>query len=92
MWERSLSDHPAYSLRIEGHTDNSPIRTSRYPSNWELSTSRAVNVVRYLLDKRIIAADRLLAAGFGEYKPLFPNDYPGKQSQKSPGRTPFFSK
>ncbi len=69
-----VANHPAYSLRIEGHTDNEPIRTSRYPSNWELSTSRAVNVVRYLLDKRIIAADRLLAAGFGEYKPLSPND------------------
>ncbi len=74
MWERSLQIIPSYSLRIEGHTDNSPIRTSRYPSNWELSTSRAVNVVRYLLDKRVIAADRLLAAGFGEYKPIFPND------------------
>ena len=69
-----VANHPAYSLRIEGHTDNTPIRTSRYPSNWELSTSRAVNVVRYLLEKRIIAADRLLAAGFGEFKPLFPND------------------
>jgi chemotaxis protein MotB len=69
-----VADHPAYSLRIEGHTDNTPIRNGRYPSNWELSTSRAVNVVRYLLDKRIIAADRLLAAGFGEYKPLYPND------------------
>jgi chemotaxis protein MotB len=70
-----VANHPAYSLRIEGHTDNSPIRNiSRYPSNWELSTARAVNVVRYLLDKRLIAADRLLAAGFGEYKPLFPND------------------
>ena len=69
-----IANHPSYSLRIEGHTDNAPIRTSRYPSNWELSTSRAVNVVRCLLDKRIIAADRLSAAGFGEHKPLFPND------------------
>jgi len=70
-----VANHPAYSLRIEGHTDNSPIRSgSRYPSNWELSTSRAVNVVRYLLDRHLIAAERLLAAGFGEYKPLFPND------------------
>jgi chemotaxis protein MotB len=69
-----VAKYPAYSLRIEGHTDNSPIRNSRYPSNWELSTSRAVNVVRYLLDKHLIAADRLLAAGFGEYKPLLPND------------------
>jgi len=76
-----VANHPSYSLRIEGHTDNAPIRTSRYPSNWELSTSRAVNVVRYLLDKRIIAADRLLAAGFGEHKPLFPNDTPENRSR-----------
>jgi chemotaxis protein MotB len=76
-----IANHPSYSLRIEGHTDNAPIRTSRYPSNWELSTSRAVNVVRYLLDKRIIAADRLLAAGFGEYKPLFPNDTPENRAR-----------
>jgi len=76
-----IANHPSYSLRIAGHTDNAPIRTSRYPSNWELSTSRAVNVVRYLLDKRIIAADRLLAAGFGEYKPLFPNDTPENRAK-----------
>jgi chemotaxis protein MotB len=70
-----VAKYPGYSLRIEGHTDNSPLRnSSRYPSNWELSTARAVNVVRYLLDKRLIASDRLLAAGFGEYKPLVPND------------------
>ncbi len=73
-----VADHPAYSLRIEGHTDNSPIRGGgvRYPSNWELSTARAVNVVRYLLEKRLISADRLLAAGFGEFRPIFPNDTP----------------
>ncbi len=76
-----IANHPSYSLRIAGHTDNSPIRTIRYPSNWELSTSRAVNVARYLLDKRIIAADRLLAAGFGEYKPLFPNDTPENRAK-----------
>lgn len=77
-----VANYPAYSLRIEGHTDNSPIRSSsRYPSNWELSTARAVNVVRYLLDKRLIAADRLLAAGFGEHKPLFPNDTPENRAR-----------
>ena len=69
-----VSNYPSYSLRIEGHTDNSPIRTSRYPSNWELSTSRAVNVVRYLLEKGLISGDRLQAAGFSEYHPRFPND------------------
>lgn len=76
-----VANHPSYNLRIEGHTDNAPIRNNRYPSNWELSTSRAVNVVRYLLEKRIIEADRLLAAGFGEYKPLFPNDTPENRAR-----------
>jgi chemotaxis protein MotB len=76
-----VANHPSYSLRIEGHTDNTPIHNIRYPSNWELSTSRAVNVVRYLLDKRIIAEDRLLAAGFGEYKPIFPNDTPENRAR-----------
>ena len=71
-----VSRYPSYSLRIEGHTDHTAIRTSRYPSNWELSTSRAVNVARYLLDKRLIAGDRLQAAGFGEYKPRFSNNTP----------------
>jgi chemotaxis protein MotB len=69
-----VSNYPTYSLRIEGHTDNTPIRTSRYPSNWELSTLRAVNVARYLLDKHLIAGERLQAAGFSEYHPRFPND------------------
>jgi chemotaxis protein MotB len=57
-------------LRIDGHTDNRPIRSSPiYPSNWELSTARAVAVVKYLAS-RGIPADRLAAAGFGEFRPL----------------------
>ena len=57
-------------LRIDGHTDNRPIRGSlNYPSNWELSTARAVAVVKYLAG-RGIPADRLAAAGFGEFRPL----------------------
>ena len=71
-----LAGHPSYSLRVEGHTDNAPIHTDRYPSNWELSTSRAVNVVRYFLEHHIIDADRLYAVGFGEYRPIVPNDSP----------------
>ena len=69
-----VSQYPTYNLRIDGHTDNTPIRTSRYPSNWELSTSRAVNVARYLLDKHLITGERLQAAGFSEYHSRFPND------------------
>jgi chemotaxis protein MotB len=61
-------------LRIDGHTDSRPIRGSRdYPSNWELSTARAVAVVKYLAS-RGIPPDRLAAAGFAEFRPLDTGD------------------
>lgn len=60
-------------IRIEGHTDNVPIRTRRYPSNWELSTARAVNVLRYLVGRFDISPARLSAAGFSQYHPVGPN-------------------
>jgi chemotaxis protein MotB len=63
-----------HAVRIEGHTDNLPIHTDRFPSNWELSTARAVNVLRHLTTEGEISADRLSAVGFGEYQPIFPND------------------
>ena len=56
-------------LRVDGHTDNDPIRTARYPSNWELSTARAISVVKHLVDAGL-PANRLVAAGFGEFHPL----------------------
>lgn len=56
-------------LRVDGHTDRIPINTPRFPSNWELSTARAISVVRFLVDEGI-APDRLAATGFGEYQPL----------------------
>ncbi len=56
-------------LRVDGHTDRVPISTARYPSNWELSAARAISVVRHLM-ARGLPADRLVAAGFGEYYPL----------------------
>jgi len=56
-------------LRIDGHTDDDPISTSRYPSNWELSTARAISVVRYLINAGL-PANRLVAAGFGEFHPI----------------------
>lgn len=61
-------------IRVEGHTDNVPINTLFYPSNWELSTSRAVNVVKYFLEEVGIAPARLSAAGYGEYHPIANND------------------
>lgn len=63
-----------FDVRIEGHSDNLPIQTAQFPSNWELSTARAVNVLRYFLETGKIASQRLSAVGFGEYQPLVPND------------------
>ena len=56
-------------LRVDGHTDRIPIATPRFASNWELSSARAISVVKYLIS-RGIPAKRLAAAGFGEYQPL----------------------
>jgi chemotaxis protein MotB len=60
-------------LRVEGHTDDVPIRSSHFPSNWELSTARAISVIRYL-EEHGIQRDRLSVAGYGEFHPLAPND------------------
>jgi len=56
-------------LRIDGHTDRIPINTPQFPSNWELSTARAVAVVRYLADQSV-PQNRMVAAGFGEFFPV----------------------
>jgi chemotaxis protein MotB len=61
-------------VRIEGHTDNVPIHTKRFPSNWELSTARAVNVVKYFVESCNIQPQRFSAVGYGQSKPLFLND------------------
>ncbi len=62
-------------LRVDGHTDRVPIHTERFDSNWELSTARAVSVVRFLADQGI-PQKRLTAAGFGEFHPLDPSATP----------------
>ena len=56
-------------LRIDGHTDIQPIATPTFASNWELSSARAISVVKYLITQGV-PAKRLVAAGFGEYQPL----------------------
>lgn len=61
-------------IRIEGHTDNVPINTPKYPSNWQLSTDRATTVLVYLIEKHGFPPTRLSAAGYGEYRPRVPND------------------
>lgn len=67
-----LKSDPHY-IRIEGHTDNTPIRTSRYPSNWELSAVRATTIVRFLVERHDFPPTRLSAAGYGEYYPRVRN-------------------
>ena len=61
------------NIEVEGHTDNVPINTSEYKSNWELSTNRATSVVRYFIEAKHLNAARFSAAGYGEYQPLVPN-------------------
>ncbi|HBN97193.1 MAG TPA: flagellar motor protein MotB, partial [Firmicutes bacterium] len=61
-------------LRVEGHTDDWPIRTSTFPSNWELSVHRATNVVRHLIEEDGFDPEKLSVAGYSEYRPIRPND------------------
>lgn len=60
-------------IRIEGHTDDRPINSSQFPSNWELSTSRAAQVVRYFIDNHGYPPDKISAVGFASYRPYIPN-------------------
>ncbi len=60
-------------IKIEGHTDNVPISSSIYKSNWELSSARASSVLHFLLE-RGLSPDRFSIAGYGEYRPIAPND------------------
>ena len=62
-------------LRVDGHTDRRPIRTSEFASNWELSTARALSIVRFLIGEGL-PPRRLIAAGFGEFRPLDPANTP----------------
>jgi chemotaxis protein MotB len=67
-------------IRVEGHTDNVPIRTARFPSNWELSSARAIAVVR-MLQERGVDPTLLGAAGYAEYQPIATNDTPEGRAQ-----------
>jgi chemotaxis protein MotB len=69
----NLIDIPNH-VRVEGHTDDVPIHTSKYASNWELSTARATNVVAFFTEDVGLAPDRLSAAGYAEFHPRVPND------------------
>jgi chemotaxis protein MotB len=67
--ETQIPPDIAWVMRVDGHTDIRPIATPEFPSNWELSSARAISVVRYLMQLGV-PANRLVAAGFGEFQPI----------------------
>lgn len=70
-----MVDESVQAVVVEGHTDDRPISTSRFPSNWELSTARASSVVRFLLQQEeALDAERHIAIGYGEHHPLTTNE------------------
>ena len=70
-----IPDEIDWILRVDGHTDRVPIATARFPSNWELSTARAISVVKFLVSQGV-PSERLAATGFGDNQPLDPRDTP----------------
>ena len=71
--ERTIPPEIDWALQVDGHTDSRPISSYQFPSNWELSTARAISVVRYLIS-RGVPPNRLVAAGYGEFQPLEEGD------------------
>jgi chemotaxis protein MotB len=77
-----IAERDDLSIQVEGHTDNLPIHTAKFLSNWELSTMRAVNILRYL-QQNGIPPGRLAAIGFAEYRPAADNGTPeGRQKNR----------
>ena len=66
---------------VEGHTDNSPIATAQYPSNWELSSHRSTSVLRYLVEARGFPSERISSAGYADTKPVSDNETAGGKSE-----------
>ena len=67
--EKEIPKEIDWALQVDGHTDIRPIASPTFPSNWDLSTARAISVVRYLVS-RGVSPQRLVAAGYGEFRPL----------------------
>jgi len=77
----ALIQKNSWAVRVEGHTDNIPIHTLRFPSNWDLSTARALSVVKFLIGVGKIDPTRLSAVGYGETRPLVANDSPAMRAR-----------
>ena len=70
--ELKTKDYRYYTIEVDGYTDDTPIHTPEFPSNWELSARRATNVVRFFIAQHV-EEDRLRAAGYGDTHPMVPN-------------------
>ena len=68
-------------MRIEGHTDNVPIHTAQFATNWELSTARAATITRLLLTEHAADPTHISAAGYAEFRPTAPNDTEPNRAQ-----------
>jgi chemotaxis protein MotB len=69
-----LKELPDNYIKVEGHTDNVPIKNSKFDSNWELSNSRATHVLKLLINNSGLDPSKLSPTGYGEYKPIASND------------------
>ena len=72
---------PHQPMRVEGHTDNVPIHTPQFATNWELSTARAASITRLLLSEQATDPASISAAGYAEFRPTAPNDSEANRSQ-----------
>ena len=77
---RVLASIPKRTFQVEGHTDNVPIASAAYPSNWELGAARAISVLKAMVDSGM-PFERISAASFGETRPVAPNDAPETKAQ-----------
>lgn len=71
-----LNGEPGWHIRVEGHTDNIPILNGNYASNWELSSARALNVVKFFMDNNFFPPEQMQAMAYGEFKPVVLNNNP----------------
>ncbi len=69
-----------YEITVAGHTDSIPIKSEKFPSNWELSTARACEAANFLIEKMDIPPDKIQVIGYAEYRPIAPNETPEGRS------------
>lgn len=78
---RLIKDNPSFLVEIDGHTDNVPIKTAAYPSNWELSVARATSVLKYFINRHNIEPSRFYIKGNADQRPVVPNTSPELRAQ-----------